>query len=128
MAASKRFADTSSEEIANKRLKLNSQNTLRANKKCANILKSYLCEKDQSPDFESLEVNELAKQLRKVYMGLRKRDGGLNKTTSIESIKSGLNRYLHSPPYTLNIDIVKDNAFKDANKNCSVCKRMIRNL
>jgi hypothetical protein len=39
------FAETTEEEIQTKRLKLNADNTLKANKKSANILREYLKEK-----------------------------------------------------------------------------------
>jgi len=42
---SRRFAETTEEEIQTKRLKLNADNTLKANKKSANILREYLKEK-----------------------------------------------------------------------------------
>jgi hypothetical protein len=42
---SRRFAETTDEEIQTKCLKLNADNTLKANRKSANILREYLKEK-----------------------------------------------------------------------------------
>ena len=59
MATSKRFAQTTDLEIQNKRLKLNSDNTLKANKKCGNILRDYLKEKGFNHEFETFDVVRL---------------------------------------------------------------------
>jgi hypothetical protein len=51
--SSRRFGDASNDEIAAKRLKLNSDNTIKSNQKSANILREYLLEKQQDPSFET---------------------------------------------------------------------------
>ena len=50
---SRRFAETTEEEIQTKRLKLNADNTLKSNKKSANILREYIKEKNQDSLFEN---------------------------------------------------------------------------
>lgn len=47
---SRRFGDTSADEIEHKRLRRNSEN-IRSNCKCANIRRDYLQEKQQDPLF-----------------------------------------------------------------------------
>jgi hypothetical protein len=92
-----RFAETTEEEIQTKRLKLNADNTLKANKKSANILRDYLKEKHQDSLFENYDTVRLNETLAHFYMDLRKSDGGRYKATSFESIRHGINRYLKSP-------------------------------
>ena len=120
MSVAKRFADTSQDEIEKKRLKLQSDNTIKSNRKAANILKAYLTENLTMDNFENCPPEELAIVLERFYMDLRKHDGTMYKTTSFESIRSGLNRYLQSPPFNKKFDIVKDEVFKEANKNFTV--------
>lgn len=113
----RRFAETTEEEIQTKRLKLNADNTLKANKKSANILREYLKEKNQDSLFENYDTVRLNETLARFYMDLRKPDGGRYKATSFESIRHGINRYLKSPPHDKKFDIVKDSDFTDANTN-----------
>ena len=73
---SRRLAETTEEEIQTKRLKLNADNTLKANKKSANILREYLKEKNQDSLFENYDNVRLNETLAHFYMDLRKPDGG----------------------------------------------------
>ena len=93
VSVAKRFADTSQDEIEKKRLKLQSDNTLKSNKKAANILKAYLTENLTMDNFENCPPEELAIVLERFYMDLRKH-GTMYKTTSLESIRSGLEQIL----------------------------------
>lgn len=79
---SRRFGDTSADEIEHNRLRRNLEN-IRSNWKCANILR------------DSVRLNEM---LAHFYVDVRKPDGGIYKATSFESIRIGFNRYLKSPP------------------------------
>lgn len=45
---SKRLTDTSDDGIVNNKLRLNSENTIKSNQKCANIRREYLLEKQQT--------------------------------------------------------------------------------
>lgn len=112
-------ADTSADEIQHKRLRLNSGNTFRSNRKCAYTLPDYLGEK-QDPLFKSYDSVRLNVTLAHFYVDLRKPDGGRYKATSFESIRNGLNRYLKSPPNNKEFDIVKDPCLTDANTNYRV--------
>lgn len=105
MAASdsRRFADTSAEEIQHERLRFNSENTFRSNRKCANIFLDYLEEKQQDPLFESYDFVRLNERLAHFYVDLKKPDGGRYIATSFESIRNGLNKYLKSPLITRNL-------------------------
>ena len=76
MAAPKRFAQTTTEQMDNKRLKVNSENTLRCNAKAANILRDYLTEMCQIEDFEGCDAVSLAEILGHFYCDARKPDGG----------------------------------------------------
>ena len=117
MATQKRFAQTTDDEVQNKRLKLNAKNTLMANKKCGNILRDYLQENHMDDKFMTFDAVRLNEVLARFYMDLRKPDGDHYKSTSLEGIRSGLNRYLKSPPHNKPFDIVKDSAFSESNKN-----------
>lgn len=77
----KRFAQTIDDEIITKRLKINSENTLKANKKCANILRGYLQEKKMDSAFETFDSVRLNETLSYFYIDLRKPDGERYKAT-----------------------------------------------
>lgn len=111
----KRFAQTSEDEIQRKQLKINAENTIRANKKCANILREYLKENKQNSEFETFDRVRLNETLSHLYVDIRKPDGQRYKATSLESITHGLNRYLRSRPHNKPFDIVKDADFNDSN-------------
>lgn len=48
---SKRFGSITNQEIDAKRLNVNDNNTMKANRKCANIRREYLQKKKQDNDF-----------------------------------------------------------------------------
>lgn len=117
MAASKRFAQTTVEEVQQKRFKVNSSNTIKCNNKAANVLREYLKEKGQDSNLESFDVVQLNEILGQFYIDAWKPDGEKYKTTSLENIQHSLNRFLRSPPHNKCLDIVKDANFQDANQN-----------
>jgi hypothetical protein len=94
MAAPKRFGQTTDPEIDQKRLKVNSDNTLRCNAKAAKILGDYLKEKSQNEEFETFDEVGLSEALGHFYCDARKPDGEKYKTSSFENIRHSLNRYL----------------------------------
>ncbi|CAG2230190.1 unnamed protein product [Mytilus edulis] len=96
---------------------MNAENTLKANRKCANILRDYLQEKQQDDDFEKFDCVRLNETLCHFYVDLRKGDGERYKASSLESIRHGINRYLKAPPHSKTFDIVKDSPFNDSNAN-----------
>lgn len=110
-----RFAQTTEEERELKRIKLNSEKTLKANKGAAKVFKDYLLEKGETADFETFDDVKLDEILGHFYMDLRKVDGSYYKANSLESIRHGINRYLKSPPFNKRSDIIKDSAFTDSN-------------
>ncbi|CAG2208062.1 unnamed protein product [Mytilus edulis] len=83
-----------------KRLNVNAENTSKANRKCANILRDYLQEKEQDDDFEKFDCVRLNETLCHFYVDLRKGDGERYKASSLESIRHGINRYLKAPPHS----------------------------
>ena len=115
--ASERFAQTTAEERQTKRIQLNSESTLKANKGAAKVFKDYLLERGQQADFEKFDVLKLDEWLGQFYMDLRRSDGTFYKVNSLESIRHGINRYLKNPPFNSKMDIIKDAAFNDSNTN-----------
>jgi hypothetical protein len=83
MAAAKRFASNSADEIAEKRIKMHSMNTLKANRRAANALREYLRETKQNTKFEDMESTALAEVLGHFYMDARKPDGERYKCGSL---------------------------------------------
>ncbi|KAJ8321176.1 hypothetical protein KUTeg_001301 [Tegillarca granosa] len=71
----KRFASHTDDEIIKKRAKNIPDNTQKANKKAANILRAYLQEKQQEDDFENFDVLKLNEVLSHFYLDARKTDG-----------------------------------------------------
>jgi hypothetical protein len=117
----KRFADHSDMEIQEKRAKVNSVNTLRANKKAGNALRAYLAEKGRPNGFVTMPAEALADALSHFYLDVRQADGSRYKTSSLEnfrhSLNPSLNMCLKYPPNNSKIDIINDDAFDDANIN-----------
>ena len=72
-------------------------------------------EKGQNQEFEKLDKTTLASLLSKFYLEARKADGDLYKTSSLNSIRAGLNRYLKDEYHHGIIDIIKDSEFVNAN-------------
>lgn len=105
----KRFGQTE-EEMMEKRLKKDAENTLRSNKKAGNILGEYLRESEQDIRFEEFDEIELNEILGQFYITARKPDGNHYMISSPESIRYGLNKYLRSPPYNETFYITKDAA------------------
>ncbi|KAK3086405.1 hypothetical protein FSP39_017969 [Pinctada imbricata] len=112
-----RFASTTEAEQQEKRLGLNAQKTLKANRGAAKLFKEYLSEKGSDPDFENFAESVIDQKLSQFYMDLRKTDGEKYKVNSMESIRHGINRYLRSPPFNKTFDIIKDGSFGESNQN-----------
>ena len=79
------------------------------------MFRSYLGEKCQNQEFEKLDKTTLASLLSKFYLEARKADGDFYKTSSLNSIRAGLNRYLKDEYHHGIIDIIKDSEFVNAN-------------
>ena len=117
MASAGRFASTSAAEQEVRRLNLNAEKTLKANKFASKIFKEYLSEKGENADFETFSVSDLDNALCRFYMDLRRVDGTSYKITSMEGIRHGINRYLKNPPFNKRFDIIKDSEFVGSNIN-----------
>ena len=115
--AKRRFAHLSKEEIDNKRDSVIPKSTKQANKKAARTLKTYLEEKGIATPIESIEAEDLAKILETFYFDARTQSGELYKRSSLENLRHGINRYLRSPPFNKEFDIIKDAVFRTANDN-----------
>jgi hypothetical protein len=66
---------------------------------------------DRSPDFDSYSLEDLAKLISCFYVEARKKDGSKYKLSSLKAMRFGLCRHFSQE---LDIDIVKDPAFKKA--------------
>ena len=112
-----RFGCTTPSEASDIIQRLHSKDTTKANKTAAQTLKAYLNERKKNQDFENLPTNELNDILKEFYLDARKTDGKLYKTGSLKAIRHSLNRHLNGLPFNRRIDIIKDEAFREANVN-----------
>ena len=71
-------------------------------------------EKGVDVDIQTVDKKALALILAKFYVEVRKVDGTHYKTTSLHSIRAGINRHLKSVHSEI-IDITKDVEFTNAN-------------
>ena len=111
-----RLAYLSNKEVDEKHAKLTPRGTLRANKKAARVFRSYLIEKGlPNTNFEEYTEADLAEHLGSFYINARMVSGEMYKTSTLESIRHSLNRYLQAPPVSRDIDIMKDPQFSSAN-------------
>lgn len=74
-------------------------------------------EKEQDVDFERYSTADLCKHLGHFYMDARKHDGTHYKTSSLDQFRYSLNRYLQSPPFNKQFDLIRDCEFAEANAN-----------
>ena len=112
----KRFASHTEDEIVNKRQNVIPQNTVKANKAAAKLLRNYLLEKNLDSDFESFDVGRLAEILTHFYLDARSKNGELYKATTLINTRHALNRYLKSPPVLKKFDIITGSEFGEANE------------
>jgi hypothetical protein len=117
--AKRRFGHLSEKEVDNKRDSVIPKSTKQANQKSARTLKAYLLEKGISTPLECLELEaeDLANTLETFYFDARTQSGELYKRSSLENLRHGVNRYLRSPPFNKEFDIIKDAVFRKANGN-----------
>ena len=109
MAAS-RFTSLSEENITQLLNDKDSENTKKLTKHHRLIFESYLKEKNiRNPS----TAVELAAVLRKFYAEARKKDGQMYSKNSLCSIRFALCRHFKQE---LNIDIIKDTEFNEANR------------
>ena len=92
MAAS-RFASLNEDDFEEILRHKDAENTRKATQGAATLFQSYLSEKGPNQEFEKLDKTTLASLLSKFYLEARKTDGDFYKTSSLNSIRAGLNRY-----------------------------------
>ncbi len=68
-----------------------------------------------SPYFEDLPPPDLCRLLRKFYATVRKEDGEVYSKSSLNNIRSAIQRHLASPPFSRTINIMRDPDFNPAN-------------
>ena len=85
----------------------------------------WLVHQEKDPHFEQANVEDLAANLRTFYACARSADGNLYSKSSLTNLRAGLNRYLTSPPYSRQINLMHDIAFQSANQ---VFVGMVRKL
>ena len=89
-------------------------NTKKATKNAVTIFRDYLMEKGLDVDIETVDKKTLSSVLARFYVEVRRTDGTHYKTTSLQSIRSGINRHVKSVRSEI-IDINKDVEFTNAN-------------
>ncbi|CAG2198541.1 KCTD1_15 [Mytilus edulis] len=124
----KRFASHSEEDVIAKKQNLVPVNTVKANKGAANLLRSYLREKNMDTNFESFEIHRLAETLSHFYMDARTKEGEMYKSTTLINTRHALNRYLKSPPFLKKFDLIKNTEFTDANECFKTAKAEIKSV
>ena len=90
--AANRFAALSEQELSSIIESKDSKNTKVATKHAVKLFKEYLFEKSMEVDFESFSVSELSTNLRTFYAELRTTGGEMYKRSSLQAVRSGLNR------------------------------------
>ena len=65
--------------------------------------------------FEELNEEHLAEVLRKFYGTVRQKNGNEYSKSGMINLRSGINRYLHAPPYKKSFDLMNDRVFTQAN-------------
>lgn len=106
-----RFGTSTRQDFDDKRRNIHADKTQKSNTLSAKLFKEYLTSKNHEADFESFTTQRLDEALSHFYLDVRKIDGSMYKTSSLESIRHGLNRHLKAPPNNKVFDIIKDTAF-----------------
>ena len=73
-----------------------------------------------------MEKVQLAKCLEKFYLGARQKDGGYYKSSSLRSIRAGLDRFLQSPELKKPFSIITDPEFTQANRALDAFDKILR--
>eukprot|EP00057_Strongylocentrotus_purpuratus_P018990 XP_011673464.1 PREDICTED: uncharacterized protein KIAA1958-like [Strongylocentrotus purpuratus] len=113
-STSTRFASLEEEEYEQLLQNKDTFNTKKSTKTSVTVFREYLAEKGHDSDFQLLGKSELAALLAKFYVEVRRTDGTHYKTSSLHSIRAGINRYLKSEYHEV-IDIIKDIEFTHCN-------------
>ena len=110
--ANNRFGSSTDFDIISISEDKDAKNTKNATKVALLCLQQYALASDRSPDFDSYSREDLDKLISSFYVDVRKKDGSKYKLSSLKGMRFGLCRHFSQE---LDIDIVKDPAFKKAN-------------
>ncbi|XP_063404526.1 uncharacterized protein LOC134687991 [Mytilus trossulus] len=121
-----RFGTSTRQDIDDKRRNIHADKTQKSNTQSAKLFKEYLTSKNHEADFESFTTQRLDEALSHFYLDVRKIDGSMYKTSSLESIRHGLNRHLKAPPNNKVFDISKDTAFRYANMSFDAARAELK--
>lgn len=80
------------------------------------FLSEWLVHQGMNSNFETDSVEEIARKLREFYASARSVDGKPYSRSSLTNIRSGLNRFLTSPPHNRQLNVMHDRAFQSANQ------------
>ena len=90
------------------------------------LISEFLIETGKNPEFEKYNKTELCQELRALYAGLRTKKGQYYSKSAYINIRSGLNRYLTSPPNSFEINLMRDREFMHANQVFSGVLRKLK--
>ncbi|VDH97885.1 Hypothetical predicted protein [Mytilus galloprovincialis] len=121
-----RFGTSTRQDIDDKRRNIHANKTQKSNTLSATLFREYLTSKDHEADFESFTTQRVDEALSHFYLDVRKIDGSMYKTSSLESIRHGLNRHLKAPPNNKVFDIIKDAAFRYANMSFDAARAELK--
>ncbi|XP_064597047.1 uncharacterized protein LOC135463632 isoform X1 [Liolophura sinensis] len=100
------------QELASKRF---DRTTGKQTKWGVHVFKDWLAETNTSRDFEGLTSTELNILLRRFYAEARSKRGECYSKSALIGIRASINRYLNSPPFERNINIMNDREFVMSN-------------
>ena len=115
MTTISRFANLSSQEKRTKIEEKYSKNTRKANDRAVKLFHTYLIEKGEDRKIESMTKEELNKYLSDFYLEVRKENGELYKSNTLDSVRYGLQRAVTLCPGKETWDIVRAPTFQEAN-------------
>ncbi|XP_033725028.1 uncharacterized protein LOC117315013 isoform X1 [Pecten maximus] len=111
----KRFRSVTEEELMRNETSPQSKSTYRNTQWGLRIFQDWLSEKRLSADFENEPVEEIASKLRQFYAEVVNKKGERYSKSALIGARSAINRHLNSPPFSRNINIMKDPNFISAN-------------
>lgn len=103
------FADISEEQLQVIVDNKDAKKTKRSTSQAVKLFREYLQETSLASDFELLPPPDLDNLLGKLYAEARSKTGELYKESSLNTLRHGLTRHMHSKTET---DISKDTLFK----------------
>ena len=92
------------------------ENTKKNTKYAVSLFKKWLVENFQDDSFEELTDHNLNELLLVFYPEIRSETGQRLSKSTMVGIRSGISRYLESPPYNRNVCISSNPEFATSNK------------